>query len=102
MKVLYQKSDLESYKKNNNLTILYFSASWCGPCKKIYEDLEIIQLKNSNLTIVKIDVDEFKKLALQHNITSVPTFLFYKDNQILHRINGAILKELQEKIAILV
>ena len=30
---------LENDKENNNLSLFYFTASWCGPCKRIFPSL---------------------------------------------------------------
>ena len=85
--------------------ILWFSASWCAPCKQVGEHLIKIcnsnELKNKPLSIYKIDYENFNmddigitddfKIKVLSEITKLPTMLHFKDSveQIGKRINGA-------------
>ncbi len=57
------------------LVILYFTASWCGPCKQLSPIVEKVvdDYAAKGVTLVKIDVDENKFIAAQFRIQSVPT-----------------------------
>ena len=49
---------------------LYFSASWCGPCKTLGP---IMQQVATEVPVEKIDVDSNQQLAMQYSIRNVPT-----------------------------
>lgn len=71
--------------------IIYFTASWCGPCKMFRPVLEEVQRAvGANVTIV--DVDANGQLAMQHGVTSVPTILVVKDGDVKYRHSGVLPK----------
>lgn len=75
-------------------------ASWCGPCQMmtpIFEELE--KEFSGTVKFVKLNVDEARELSIQLGITSVPTFLLYKDGNVQDKAVGFINKNsLQTKI----
>ena len=83
---------------NEQLILFYFTASWCGPCQKIYPYLlEIIkQLDSNKIKIYKIDIDhdDNQELCEKCQIKSVPTFILFKQRNSLGIINGGKLDEL--------
>ena len=88
---------------NNNSTysILYFTATWCGPCRVISPFVEELD-KNSDITNVlflKVDVDESEELCEKFNIEKMPTFIFLnKEQQVCDSMSGANKDLLSEKI----
>lgn len=81
------------------LVVVDFFATWCGPCKAIAPKLEEFQNKYADkIVVVKVDVDECEDLAAQYNISSMPTFLFIKNKQVVTQFSGANADKLENHI----
>ena len=65
-----------------------FFATWCGPCRQLTPELEDLENLDKDLTIVKVDVDQFNSLAAQFNIIAVTTLLYLNDGKLLNTVSG--------------
>lgn len=72
----------------NRLLVVDFGASWCGPCKRIEPLIQDLSESMLDITFCKVDIDEVEELVEKFNITSVPTFIFIKNNNLLDRVEG--------------
>lgn len=70
-----------------------FYAEWCGPCKVTAPILEEIAKEKANVRFVKVDVDQNPDLASKYSIFSIPTFMIFKDGQVVSQFMGAMGKE---------
>lgn len=70
--------------------ILYFSASWCKPCRSFGPIMNELLLEGLN--IKKIDVDINPETARKYNIRSVPTCVFLKNGKTVSSISGTVPK----------
>lgn len=72
--------------------ILYFTADWCNPCKKVRPIVE--ELNRDSITKFQlVDVDSEMELAKRFEIRSVPTFVLIKDGKEVKRTTGAQTRE---------
>lgn len=86
----FQKRVLSSAKP----VLVDFHADWCAPCKALTPKLDaIIGEKNGLLELAKVDVDVNPDLALQYEVTGVPTVLGVKNGKIVHSFTGLIQTE---------
>lgn len=74
---------------NGKVSILYFSAAWCGPCKTLKPVMEeISEGMSDNIDIYYIDLNDNIELAGKYQIMSVPSLLFIKEGEIKNKIVG--------------
>jgi len=85
----------ENFKELINEKVLVdFYANWCGPCKMIAPELERAE---SDIKVVKVDVDEFEELAREYGVMSIPTLVLFDKGQEVRRTIGFIDKDRIEK-----
>ncbi len=74
------------------VTVLKFSASWCGPCKMLSQALG----EKDNLQ--EIDIEQNMELAQQYKVRNVPTLVFLRNGVEAHRTVGVIAPNLYDQI----
>jgi len=72
-------------------TALYFSATWCGPCRSFGPLLErVATALGDRLGLVKLDVDAAPDLAVRYGVRSVPTLIVLRRGEVAARHTGAM------------
>ena len=91
----------EEVLKSEQLVIVDFWASWCGPCLVMAPLVESMARKYAGrLKVAKVNVDNNADLARRYEVRSIPTLLFLKRGELEDRIVGRItVEELEERIA---
>ena len=88
----------------NKYILLFFTASWCGPCKRIYPQLEELGSKLNKDLIqiykIQIDNDENEKICEIFKVQSVPSFYLMKDKQCINTFKGADINGIKKMLNI--
>jgi len=75
----------------DRLTILYFSALWCGPCGAMTPNIKKLDKEMDNrVDIYKVDVDTCPQMADAYHIMSIPTVIWIMDDEVIDIAIGAI------------
>lgn len=80
---------VEKFKTSNDKAILYFTATWCGPCRQVKPAYKEMSEKYDKVSFGQVDVDVNSESAAQESITSVPTFMSYSGGKLVSQFSGA-------------
>jgi len=76
--------------KADTPVLVDFWAPWCGPCKALGPVLsEIAGERDSEVKVVKINIDDNQEYAFKLGVMSIPTLVVFKDGQPVDKIVGA-------------
>ena len=78
-------SELKEKIANKETMLVSFSASWCGPCKMLKEELKKV---STSTPIYKIDVEEDVNFSREYMVRSVPTMKMFKEGSVVNTTVG--------------
>jgi thioredoxin 1 len=77
--------------KSSVPVLVDFWAPWCGPCRSVAPIVdELANQYAGKLKVAKVNVDESTEVATRYQITSIPTFIVFKNGQVADRALGAL------------
>ncbi len=93
------EADFDKAVKSEHGSVVYFTASWCGPCRMISPVFqELAEGASDKVTFLKCDVDEQPEVAADAQVAAMPTFQFYKSGTLLHKLVGADVEGLKAAV----
>ena len=82
MSLEINKNDFQEKVLEAKETVLVdFWAPWCGPCRMQAPVLEKFAEENPAVKVVKVNVDDNQELAMEYNITSIPSLIVFKNGE---------------------
>lgn len=83
----------------DRLTLVDFSATWCGPCRRLEPILGELAGEMPEVDFLKLDVDRSQEIAMRYGVQAVPTMLVLRAGRVVDRFVGLRSKsELSERL----
>lgn len=84
------EQNLADTVNNNDIVLVDFWASWCGPCKNFAPVFEAAAEANLDIVFGKINTEEQQNLASQFQIRSIPTLMIFREQIVVFSQPGAL------------
>ncbi len=81
------KQDNFQEEVQDELVLVDFYATWCGPCSMLAPVIEELD-KQMEIKVIKVDVDELPAIAQQFRVMSIPTLVLFKDGKAVNVAMG--------------
>ena len=87
-------ADFDDAVKKYKTIVIDCWAPWCGPCRMVGPIIEeLAKEMQGKIVFGKLNVDENPSVSMKHQIMSIPTFLIFKNGNLIDRLVGAYPKE---------
>lgn len=80
----------QAVNAGDDLVVVDFFATWCGPCKMLSPVVERMAEQHADVHFYKVDIDEEIDLASRFQVMSVPTLLYMKKGQVVGKSVGLV------------
>lgn len=96
------KDNFEETLRSNELVLVDFWASWCGPCRMFSPVYEAASEDHTDVVFGKVDTEAEQELAAAFRIMSIPTLMVFRDQVLIYAqpgsLSAAALEELIGKV----
>ena len=75
---------------NNDLLLVDFWAEWCGPCKSMHPIFTRMAKKYKQIRFARVNVDDAQDIAMKYGVQSIPTFIMFKNAEVVNTMVGAV------------
>jgi thiol-disulfide isomerase/thioredoxin len=96
--VLGDAGAVAKFRTVNPKSVVYFTATWCPPCKMISPIYGTLSETYPDVAFGKVDIDDNHDSAMDFKISAVPTFVFSRGEETVNKLSGANKDQLEKFI----
>ncbi|MFS3128354.1 thioredoxin [Nocardioides sp. Bht2] len=83
-------SNFEQTISGNEMVLVDFWASWCGPCRQFAPIYEAAAEQHGDIVFGSINTEVEQQLSAAAQISSIPTLMAFKQGQLVFNQAGAL------------
>ncbi|MGW4095792.1 MULTISPECIES: thioredoxin [unclassified Mycobacterium] len=83
-------ADFESTIRDNDIVLVDFWATWCGPCRAFAPVFERSAASHPEIVHAKVDTEQESELAALMEIRSIPTIAAFREGVLVFSQPGAL------------
>jgi thioredoxin 1 len=91
---LVEESNFDQFITRNPAVVIDFWAEWCGPCRVVGPMVEKLAREyEGSVVFGKCNTDNNPRIAMNFQISAIPTLLFFSHGKLVNRVIGAYPEE---------
>ncbi|KXN68705.1 thioredoxin-like protein [Conidiobolus coronatus NRRL 28638] len=96
VEALESSEEFQEIIAEEELVVIKFFATWCGPCKAVAKKFEALANEHTDFRVIEVDVDEFPDVVEECEVTVMPTFKLFSNGEEVKEVTGTEMAKIQE------
>lgn len=84
------EADFAPTIESNDIVLVDFWASWCGPCRMFAPTYQAASEKHPEVVFAKVDTEAEQRLSAAAGISSIPTLMAFREGVLVFSQPGAL------------